>query len=255
MNGNSSTRVYDDPTPLSPFFVAVVGAEMIMLAFGIIASVLSIREAFLQSVCSIVTFGCAQYGLWRVLCLDKKGLLIFFTALMLNVCAFFIDWTNGQESLLILYLIAIAFTFLSMLLKSNGLNAYQLLWGDYANHLKCRRPSLRSLFYNPFAVADSSRFFKFKNILLVLFAVFISILTPLLLTGHFNTLAQSITGQWYLHDSTRIVVTLIITAIDFAIAHLILRLTIFGRSKAFNMMTFALIFLWCILVGIIFIPD
>lgn len=248
-------KKYDDPTPLNPVFVAIVGVEMVVYAFYILASLTLISESLLLFIGIIVTLLFAEYGLWRILCLDKKGVLIFFIFLILNVCVSLLNRNADQEALMLLHLIAFVFILLLMFLKSDGLSVYQLLWGNHANHLIGRYPSMRSLFYNPSMESDEVRFSKFRNIFFLILAVVLSLLIAIMLTGTYNKMAQSITGQWYLHNSTRVVITFIITVLDFAVAHLTLRPTMFGKSKAFNIMTAVLIFLWCVLVGLLFMPD
>lgn len=94
-----------------------------------------------------------------------------------------------------------------------------------------------------------------KDVLLIITAAFFALIIPLAVTGFTNQFVAKLTHQWYLSGVTRVLITICITSITYLLSYLVIRLTIVKRSILFNLISLALTFLWCVAMGIIYMPD
>lgn len=94
-----------------------------------------------------------------------------------------------------------------------------------------------------------------RNFILLLTASLIAITIPLFLTSPVNRLAANLTEQWYLSNGTRIVITFIMTAVTFALSYLPLVKSDLGSKLFFKVICAILIFLWCVFIGLVSMPD
>lgn len=96
---------------------------------------------------------------------------------------------------------------------------------------------------------------KLKSILLVVLAATLALIAPMFLTPITNRLIADVTHQWYLSGGTRVLITFFVTSFTYVLVYFIIKFTALRKSILFNTICIILTFLWCILVGLLFIPD
>lgn len=94
-----------------------------------------------------------------------------------------------------------------------------------------------------------------KSTFLVLLAAILALIIPVPLTPLTNRFVADVTDQWYLSAETRVIITIFMTFLTYSFAYVIIRFTLLRKSIIFNSICLILTFLWCVLIGIIFIPD
>jgi len=94
-----------------------------------------------------------------------------------------------------------------------------------------------------------------KNVCLIIVAVMVALMIPLFITSGVNRFVADMTHQWYLNPTSRILITIFITIFTYGMTYLIIRFTVLKKSIVFNIISFILVFLWAIFIGVLNIPD
>lgn len=119
-------------TPLNDVLVVILLIGVIGGIFQIINSFRYLSQSPVAAILSILFTAVAMYGIYLILSLKKAGYwLLILPKLIDLVVVVLVSSGYGVKDAVVMDLGGIAIISLLMLLRKNGKNAYQLLWGGY----------------------------------------------------------------------------------------------------------------------------